>query len=95
MLMDNRKKRREMAVMSTNERIEAVIIALEDENPDVDFAIKTLKEILLQESDEDIWDSIKEQVASLIDEKILAKEQEGKKSLIEGINRTMKRHRDQ
>ena len=84
-----------MAVMSTNERIKTVIIALEGEIPDVGFAIETLKEILLQESDEDIWDSIKDQVATLIDEKILAREQEEKKTLIEGVNRTMKRHRDQ
>ena len=84
-----------MAVMIRNERIEAVIVALEGENPDVDFAVKTLKEILSLEPGEDIWDSIKDQVAGLIDEKILAKEQEGKKSLIEGVNRTMKRHRDQ
>lgn len=81
--------------MTRNDRINAVIAALEGENPDVAFAIKTLKEILLQESDEDIWDSIKEQVASLIDEKILAKEREEKQTLIDGVNRTMKRHRDQ
>ena len=84
-----------MTVMTRNERIKAVIVALESEIPDMDFAIETLKEILSQESGEDIWDSIKDQVASLIDEKILAKEQEEKKTLIEGVNRTMKRHRDQ
>lgn len=84
-----------MAVMSTNERIKAVIVELEGEIPDVGFAIETLKEILLLESGEDIWDSIKEQVASLIDEKMLAKELEEKKILIEGLSRTMHRHRSQ
>ncbi len=85
-----------MTVMSTSkERIKAVIVGLEGEIPDVDFAIETLKEILSQESDEAIWDSIKDQVASLIDEKILAKEKEKKQTLIDGVNRTMKRHRDQ
>lgn len=81
--------------MTRNDRINAVIAALEGENPDVDFAIKTLKEILLQEPGEGIWDSIKDKVSSLIDEKILAKEQETKQTLIDGVNRTMKRHRNQ
>ncbi len=84
-----------MTVMSTNERIKAVIVALEGEIPNVEFAVETLKEILLQESDEDIWDSIKDQVASLIDEKILAKDRDNKKTLMEGVNRTMNRHRNQ
>ena len=84
-----------MAVMTRNERIKAVIVALEGDIPNVDFAIATLKEILSEESGEDLWDSIKDQVATLIDEKILAKEQEGKQTLIDGVNRTMKRHRNQ
>lgn len=84
-----------MALMCTNEQIKAVIVALEGETPDINFAIETLKEILLQDTGEDIWESIKDQVANLIDEKILAEKQEEKKTLIEGVNRTMKRHRSQ
>jgi len=79
-----------MSAMSTNDRIKSVVVGLEAEIPEVGGVVAVLTDLFWPESGEDIWDSIKAQVASLVDDAILAKELEERKEVLDGLRDTMK-----
>ncbi len=74
---------------SLNNKLKGIVSAASSKIPVVGGAIKVLLEAIWPTKKVSIWDSLKDQVAHLVDEKILQKELEERRSDLDGLRSSM------
>lgn len=74
---------------SLNNKLKGIVSAASSKIPVVGGAIKVLLETIWPTKKLSIWESLKDQVSHLVDEKILQKELEERKSELEGLRSSM------
>lgn len=77
---------------SLNNKLKGIVSATSSKIPVVGGAIKVLLEIVWPTKKISIWDSLKDQVSHLVDEKILQKELEERKSELDGLKSSMENY---